>query len=359
MNTESELVGRSLENSHSKASVLDTQETVTGSAAKNRTDGLLDDYAEESMNFSDILHSEYYKTPKKVTQESVVPTKFAAPSKSEVKIDLETQHLGKRSAFEMKYLDKSLNKYMEKTLVRRSKRLLNKVSPKGYSEISLGPEKEDNADLSNCMPLNLVQEESNASTNFDCSRETCIQQDTPGQSQFFKLLKLGDDQYLSQKSASLKLDSWFHPSRTTVSSQELANHSARAERVITICQSISNQAHSLLHSLSKMNTLRAPLSGPLLTESHHSSQPLPLSTTMINHYTNDDKADSLSLHNFASDSCAESVVQSFGVDDLPDSLKDLYVKFVKLDFIVHEVIKMKKLSLLNGQLDFVQKSGCR
>ena len=356
MNSEYEQVNRSLENSYSKMSFLDMQETIAGSATKTRADAMMDDNQEESMNFSDILHSEYFKTPQKIPQESITPLKFAAPSKSDIKTSLESQPLGKRSDFEMKFLDKSLDKYMERSYVRRSKRIQNKASPSGYSEINLGSTHEEQEELTNCVPLALAPKENDVSTNHEDSRQNGILEDISDKSQFLKLLKFKDEQYSSKNDDYLNRDSWFQTTKSAISERELSNHAARAQRVITICQNISNQANGILKNISTINSRAKDFRS--LNKNQCDSQPLPESCHQLE--TNEDEQDDLlSLQNFPSNSCTQSVIQSFSVDDLPESLQDLYRKFVKLDFIVHETIKMGKLSLLQSQLDFLEKNSGR
>lgn len=333
----------STENSNSKKSQFDTNETVEGSELRWRVDDMLQD---DSITFSELMKTECFTTPLKVKAiEEIVAPKFACPSKSDIKQSLEEESLGKRSAFEKKFLEGTLDKFLEKTFVRRSKRLQNKSSPRGYNEIKLGSDTEEGI-IEPSLPSK--NDDTNASTNFEHSRQKTEEEDTPNHKSLFQLLNINKREGEVRPNSNFFKTTFKFDGNSSFKTPGAENPVlSNTPRIISLCQSISNKSYSIINQLQKIkrNAVEAISFGSQSQGYLESKDDEETRTDM----------DCLSMQNFPSTTRKPST-SIYSVDELPKELLELLRMFTWLDFIVDETKKLGKLSLLKLHVAYIEKN---
>lgn len=357
-------VSNILESSGSKASIGDTRDTCLDSGSKTTWEKPSDDLQEGSINFSDIFHGDIFKTPQKAIKEQNIAVKFTAPTKSQIKEDLDDECLGKRTRLEEKYLDEHLEKYMRRTMVRRSKRIHNKVSPRGSIELKLD-------ETENEEYLQPKDQELSVSTNLTNSRqnpnEDFYQKPLPDHKNLFSLLSnksngdlgLAEDEKISDhflsdgKSMLLGL----RESET----DSCANRPLGVAQIVSLCQNISQQTHSILNNLKELN--KKALEG---TSGMNTNEENTVYCVDPEQEALEDRdglkarsvdSESMILETTSSHQKQNTIVESsFTCSSLPKILQELLLKFSKLDFIVYETTTKGRLSLLGNHIKYLEKA---
>lgn len=342
-----------LELSNSK-SLVDSQSTALYSAAKfGSVDKLVED--QDSMTFSDILRGDIFKTPQKSCYQLFPFPKGSPPTKSEVKESLNEQ-LGKRSDFEKKFLDSHLDQYLSRVCVKRSKRIQNKVSPRGSIDTepchfkTIGHQEPQTKDHS-----------SQSMGTFSCSTKLEVSRQKPAKDMPLNAAvdhkglfeRIGSGFCLSQEQMGKPFSSrlLFQPRFTEIldDDQDNGERTLGVSGILSLCQNISSEALAIIQSIREVRDRAVNFSLPVLDTNEPSikNDSSPSEELLAS-------SESLSLKNFPSSTrrCSATLHHP---EDLPESLFSLYNKFSRLDFIVQETSKMGRLSLWESQVSHLLK----
>jgi hypothetical protein len=342
-----------LEFSNSK-SLGDSQSTALYSAAKfSSVDRLVED--QDSMTFSDILRGDMFKTPQKSCYQLFPLPKGSPPTKSEVKEALDDQ-LGKRSDFERKFLDSHLEQYISKVCVKRSKRIQNKISPRGSIDADICYSKLVQAQDSICKEQpSMAKSSLSGSTKFEVSRQKEAKDIDINAAVDHKSLfqRIGCSPSPFQENSTKCLTSRIlFQSRLAdiLDEDETVKKPLGVSEIVALCQNISSEALALIQPIrearskeSKINLSLAERFEPSTKNDSSLAEELVASS------------ETLSLKNFPS-STRRSSASLNEPEELPEPLFILYKKFSKLDSSVQELQKMGRLSLWETHVSFLLKT---